>query len=313
MFMQKVEYPCKIDASMQGALVHFASGDEPRPLLVGLHTWSCDENSDSSQLQKYSEEHNWNMIYPRFRGPNSTPEACCSEYVVSDLEDAVSYMKLVSNVDASRVYLVGGSGGGMCALYMAGRRPDLWTAVSAWCPISDVLAWYSQCNGTRCACYARHIEGVLGNPEQSEKSAQDARMRSPLTWLQNAIGVPIDISTGIHDGHTGSVPVSQAFNAFNALALLDDRIRDEYIDYIVKKEEMPEPLLRECQQDPSYLGRHIHFRRQSRNARLTIFEGTHEIFYLTGCQWLSRQVRGAAIDWRPGEAIEDAGNTQLSK
>ncbi|MBR6372385.1 MAG: prolyl oligopeptidase family serine peptidase [Victivallales bacterium] len=311
--MQKIEYPCKIDASMQGAVVHFSTGDEARPLLVALHTWSFDENGDSQWFEAYCAEHNWNMIFPRFRGPNNTPEACCSEYIVSDLEDAVSYMKLVSNVDMDRVYLAGGSGGGMCALYMAGRRPDLWTAVSAWCPISDLLAWYKQCNGTRCACYARHIEGVLGMPEQNKNFAQEARMRSPLTWLQNAINVPIDISTGIHDGHTGSVPVSHAFNAFNALALADDRIRDEYIDYIVEKEQVPDPLQGEDQQDPSYMGRMVHFRRQSRNARLTIFEGTHEIFFATACHWLSKQARGKKIDWQPGEAIAHTGNTDLTK
>ncbi|MBO4512345.1 MAG: prolyl oligopeptidase family serine peptidase [Victivallales bacterium] len=311
--MQKIEYPCKIDASMQPAVVRFATGDEARPLLVALHTWSCDENADSKWYEECCAKYNWNMIFPRFRGPNSTPEACCSEYVVSDLEDAVSYMKLVSNVDLDRVYLTGGSGGGMCALYMAGRRPDLWTAVSAWCPISDLLAWYKQCNNTRFACYSRHIEGVLGKPEQNESFAQEARMRSPLTWLQNAINVPIDISTGIHDGHTGSVPVSQAFNAFNALALPDDRIRDDYIDYIVEKEQMPAPLRDECQQDPSYMERTVHFRRQSRNARITLFEGTHEIFCATACQWLSKQARGKKIDWQPGEAIALTGKTELTK
>ena len=311
--MQKIEYPCKIDDSMQPAMVSFASGDEPCPLLLGLHTWSFDENGESGPFDAYCTAHNWNFIFPKFRGPNNTPEACCSEYVVSDLEDAVSYMKLVANVDLDRVYLAGGSGGGMCALYMAGRRPDLWTAVSSWCPISDLLAWYRQCNGTRFERYSRHIEGVLGYPEQDAKAAQDARMRSPLTWLQNALDVPIDISTGIHDGHTGSVPVSQAFNAFNALALLDDRIRDEYIDYIVKNEQVPEPLSRECQQDPSYLGRKVHFRRQSRNARMTLFEGSHEIFFATACEWLSRQSRGTKTDWNPGEAIAYKGKTELTK
>ena len=139
-------------------------------------------------------------------------------------------------------------------------------------------------------------------------------MRSPLTWLQNAIDTPIDISTGIHDGHTGSVPVSHAFNAFNTLALPDDRIRDDYIDYIVEKEQIPEPLQGEEQQeDPSFMGRAVHFRRQSRNARLTIFEGTHEIFCATACDWLSRQAKGKKIDWQPGKEIASTGNTELTK
>ena len=59
--MQKIEYPCKIDATMQPAFVHFASADAPRPLLVALHTWSYDENGDSSQYGAFCKENDWNL------------------------------------------------------------------------------------------------------------------------------------------------------------------------------------------------------------------------------------------------------------
>ena len=76
---------------------------------------------------------------------------------------------------------------------------------------------------------------------------------------------------------------------------------------------MPEPLRNDCQQDPSYMERTVHFRRPSRNARLPIFEGTHEIFCATACHWLSKQARGKKIDWQPGKAIAYTGNTDLTK
>ena len=39
--LKEINYPCSYDNSMQKALVWFAKGDEPRPLVVALHTWSC--------------------------------------------------------------------------------------------------------------------------------------------------------------------------------------------------------------------------------------------------------------------------------
>ncbi len=311
--MQELTYPCKIDSSMQQAFVHFADSSSPRPLLVALHTWSNDHRNGYELYSKYCIDNDWNMIYPEFRGPNWTSKACCSQYVVSDLEDAVAFMKLVANVDPTRIYLTGGSGGGHCSLYLAGRRPDLWTAVSAWCPISDVAAWYSQCKGTRFNLYAEHIELAMGNVTEDENAAEEARLRSPLTWLQNAMELPVDISTGIHDGHTGSVPVSQALNAYNALALPEDRIRSDYIDYIVQNEALPEELEGMHAEDPSYKGRKIILRRASRNVRLTLFEGTHEIFAATACQWLAKQVRGQKPDWSAGTDCTEDGPTELGK
>ena len=42
----------------------------------------------------------------------------------------------------------------------------------------------------------------------------ELKMRSPVRHLAKAADVPLDINTGIHDGHTGSVPVSQSIEAF---------------------------------------------------------------------------------------------------
>ena len=314
--IQKITYPCKIDSSMQPAMFYKARVKEPRPLLVALHTWSYDHSSAFEHYADYCIKHEWNMIFPEFRGPNWTPEGCGSDLVVSDLEDAVAYMKKVTNVDPNRIYLVGGSGGGHCSLLMAGRRPDLWTAVSSWCPISDIAAWHQECASRPCEVYSEHIEKACGgNPAEDPVVAMEAKKRSPLTWLPNAVGTTlVDISTGIHDGHTGSVPVSQAINAFNVLADEKDRISQEDIDYIVANEKIPESLIDpEMEADPAFGSNVIYFRRQSGSARLTLFEGGHTLLIGPATAWLSNQIRGKAADWSVNQPPEDTAGTELSK
>ncbi len=311
--LTEIKYPCKIDDSMQPAFMLKASAAGPRPLVVALHTWSYTYKGPSAEYERFARLYDWNLIFPDFRGPNWTPEACGSEFVVSDLEDAVAFMKSECDIDASRIYLTGGSGGGHCTLLMAGRRPDLWTAVSAWCPISDIAAWHRQCLGTSHGGYATHIEmSCGGNPQEDTAAAREARKRSPLTWLPNAAALPVDINTGIHDGHTGSVPVSQSLEAYNVLARPEDRISQEDIGSIVGTEKVPDSLSFDGE-DPSY-GVKIHLRRQSANVRMTLFEGGHDAFTGAAFDWLSRQCRGIAADWNSGstESVSN-GKGELSK
>lgn len=313
--LTEISYPCKFDNSMQPAMFRKAATPGPRPLVVALHTWSFDHTGNADAYAKAAEMRDWHLIFPKFRGPNWLPEGCGSEMVVSDLEDAVAYMKEVCDVNPARVYLTGGSGGGHCSLLMAGRRPDLWTAVSSWCPISDIAAWHAQCLGTSHKGYSEHIEKACGgDPRTSESARLQCAIRSPLTWLISArrAGLPVDISTGIHDGHTGSVPVSQAFNAFDLLADEKDRFTPEEIDFMVKTEKIPEKF-RFKGIDAAFGTEHrVLLRRQSAAARITIFEGGHNIFPAVSFEWLSRQERGKKPDWAPGRAVA-AENGELSK
>ncbi len=312
----QITYFCKIDKSMQKAIFMQAQGDEPRPLLVGLHTWSYDSSMGYDGYEKLCRENNWHLIFPDFRGGNYRPEACGSEMVVSDLEDAVICMKKTVKVDQERSYLVGGSGGGHCSLLMAGRRPDLWAAVSSWCPISDIAAWHKECLGTIHEGYSGHIEAACGgDPAASEAAAGEAAKRSPLTWLPNVkeSGLILDISTGIHDGHTGSVPVSQAINAFNAAANPEERISEADIEFIVKNEAVPAHLA-VAEPDPAFDGRTIYLRKISGNVRLTIFEGGHDLLPSAAIDWLSRQRRDNVPDWTPGQApAQNNFTTKLTK
>jgi len=301
--VQEILYPCKIDNSSQPAMFRAAQGNEMRPLLVALHTWSADHTQKYKKFADWCEEHNWNYIFPEFRGPNWWSDACGSDFVVSDLEDAVRYACQNVNVDKKRIYLCGGSGGGHCSLLLAGRRPDLWTAVSSWCPISDIRYWHEQCSAMGLGYY-KHIESACGgNPETNEAARKQAMMRSPVSWLQNAAELPLAINCGIHDGHPGkgSVPIDQAIFAFNILAKPEDCISWNDAQYMVKNEAIPEHL-RTTEDDPAFGAHKVLFRKVSNNARLTIFDGNHELYEYAALEWLGRQVKGKPIDWAAGPA-----------
>jgi len=315
--MKQILYLSKLDNSMQPALICPAFGEEARPLAVCLHTWSFGLESQYDHFLKQCKERNWHFIYPLFRGPNWNPEACGSDLVVSDLECAVEYMKSQYTVDESRIYLVGGSGGGHASLLMAGRRPDLWTAVSSWCPISDISAWYTQTREKKTnpqeRSYDTHIfEACGGDPVTCPEAVKQARHRSPLTWLKNAKGkVILDIGTGIHDGHTGSVPVSHAIFAYNEVAEPEDRIEQKDIEYIVEKEEIPAHL-RFQGEDPAYGSHKVLLRRTSGMVRLTLFEGGHDILAGPSFGFFDYQVRGKEPVWYSGKSADEK-STELSK
>jgi len=289
---KQIAYPSSADGTEQPALFYAPETKEPVPLLVGLHTWSVSYTDPANEpYAQWCIEHGWGVILPDFRGPNNRPEATGSELVVEDILSAVEYAKGRARVDARRVYLVGASGGGYTAFLMAGRAPDVWAGVSAWVPIADLRAWHEECTKAG-RVYAQMIEASCGGPPGTDPPTDlQYAKRSPATYLRNARGVPLDINAGILDGHTGSVPISHSLVAFNLVAEEADRISPEDIRHFVEKAETP-PHLRATFSDPDY-GRAILFRRSSGNARITIFDGGHEILYNAALGWLARQAKGA--------------------
>lgn len=295
--LTEVDYPCTFDKSNQKAYTYIAKGDAPRPLVVALHTWSGGYKQDCSDFAEFCIENNCNFIFPHFRGSNTTPLACGSDAVVADIRDAVAYMKKVSKVDNDRVYLIGGSGGGFATLLMASRHPELWTAVSAWCPISDIAAWHAECTRNNSGYYKHMRKALGGNPLEDPKAHAEAVKRSPVTYLNPEISCLVDISTGIRDT---LVPISHALNAFNLLALPQDRIAKEDIESMRTQFRIPEKF-GTPQADPAFKAHKVLFRRQSNRARVTLFVGGHNILGKTGLEWLLRQHRKKPADWTPGK------------
>jgi len=197
-----------------------------RPVLVFLHQWGGDYlYAGGIPVARWCVAQNWVFVQPNFRGANRRPEALGSDLVISDICAALDYAREHADVDASRIYLLGASGGGHAALLAAGRMPGLFRAVSAWVPITDLVAWHGQTAQTKYAKYARDIENACGGALVPGSPAEkEAIARSPLTHLFQAKGTLFDLNAGIHDGHSHAVPISHTFRAYNLLARSEDQV-----------------------------------------------------------------------------------------
>ncbi|MBE7561020.1 prolyl oligopeptidase family serine peptidase [bacterium] len=267
---------------------------QPRPLLVALHTWSGDYNQNGSvPYARWCIEHGWVFIHPNFRGPNNKPEATGSDLAVKDIIKAVHYARTHAVIDDTRIYLVGVSGGGYASLLLAGKAPALWTAVSAWVPIVDVAEWYYDSLALGNTQYANNIVASVGGiPSPGSAAEAEANRRSPRFFLQHATVIPLDINAGIHDGHgSASVPISHTLDAFNVIASPADRIPEADIVFMTTSETIPagypEPPV-----DDRYGTKRVLLRRSSGLARVTLFEGGHEIIPTAALTWLSEFTRG---------------------
>ncbi len=296
---REVRYVSSADGTEQPAMFHAPETREPVPLVVALHTWSGDYRQNHHRaIAEWCVASGWAYIHPNFRGPNRTPEATGSELVVKDIASAVEYAESAAAIDSSAIYLVGTSGGGYTALVMAGRRPELWAGVSVWVPISDLEAWYRECRASKRKYYKDIAASCGGAPGTSPAVDREYRARSPLTHLARAKGVPLHINAGIHDGHSGSVPVSHSLLAFNEVAEPGDRVPAEDIGFFVKEARVPERL-RARVVDPSYGRKRPLFRRTSGAATVTIFEGGHELVAPAAIAWI-RSVHEKAKAGREG-------------
>ena len=298
----EVLIPSSLDGHQQRTLFYVreeagldTTGD-PAPLLVSLHSWSthCDTYDSFAGALEGCRERGWTFISPDFRGPNNRPEACASDLAVQDVLDAVAYAQKNARVDPNRIYVLGGSGGGHMALVMAHRAPDLWAAVSAWVPITELTDWHRFCS-EKGYKYAGDVEQCLGGPPGDPDRDADSKKRSPLYHLAEAKGLSLDIQVGIHDGHGGrSVPIDHSLRAFNILAQAngqaDQLITEADIAYLTQEAHVPDHLQTERQDEP---GRKcpVLFRRTAGPARLTIFDGGHEIDPPTALAWLATNTK----------------------
>jgi len=299
--VHRIDHPATTDGSTQPAMFYAPpAGEKPVPLLVGLHTWSSDykQAENGSAYARWCIDQGWAFIYPHFRGPNNTPEAMGSDLAVQDVVDAVNWAKKNTSIDTQRIYLIGVSGGGHMSLLMAGRHPEIWAGVSAWCGISDISAWHADHTPDgKPDKYGGMMEKALGgDPKLSKTALEQALHRSPVTWLKAAKDVPLDINHGIHDGRKGSVPFRHGLRAFNAVAGESNAIPETDIARFYETISPPEnaPAF---EADPLYQSKPVRYRKVAGNSRVTIFEGKHEMIYLPALNWLAAQRKGQPAVW----------------
>ncbi len=291
----EVSIVSSLDQTEQPALSYAPKSDTSVPLLVLLHTWSGNykQKGHIEVALKECQERGWALIHPNFRGPNWTPDACGSSLAVQDIIDAVNWMKQHHKIDDKRIYLTGVSGGGHMSMLMAGKHPEIWAGVSAWVGISDLSAWHIETKKAG-RNYSQHIEKAVGGvPGVSAAIDEQLRQRSPLTFLGKAKGLPIDLNAGIHDGHTGSVPISHTLRAFNLLAETNGQpkkaLSEQDIQSMTKTQIVPNDLKFVSQAEKRQHA--VLFRRQAGPVRVIIFEGGHEGDLPTAIRWLARQSR----------------------
>jgi hypothetical protein len=80
---EKIHVSSSIDGTEQPCYLMLPEGFRPEgpplPLLVSLHTWSGDVGQRDQKMEEEALGRGWIYLWPHFRGPNQTPEACGSE------------------------------------------------------------------------------------------------------------------------------------------------------------------------------------------------------------------------------------------
>ncbi|MBX3177032.1 MAG: prolyl oligopeptidase family serine peptidase [Candidatus Hydrogenedentes bacterium] len=286
---EQVDFTSTHDQTVQSTRFYASPEAGPQPLLVVLHWWSAGMDTyNPDEWVVAARAHGWHVAAPHFRGPNKSPEACASPAARQDVLDATSAIQARAEVDDERIYLAGLSGGGHMSMVMAAYHPEAFSAVSAWAGISDLAAWHAE---TKAAGhhYWQDVEACVGGaPGGSPEVDAELRARSPLPHLGNAVTVPLDLATGILDGHTGSVPVRHTIDAFNAVAraLGAPEVSQSRINMLSQGWAAPADRVA----DPDYR-RDVLFRAEAGLARVTIFQGGHEGLPDAACAWLGQHRR----------------------
>lgn len=270
-----VEIESSIDKSVQKSYFYKSKSKEPKPLIVSLHTWSgyYNQNDDLAEICKQKD---LNYIHPDFRGANKTIDACCSELALADIDDAITYAIRNSNIDTSKIYVIGESGGGYATLSTFMKSKHNIKKLSAWASITDLIAWYNE-SKIRNNIYAANILECTGS--ESGLNIENAKQKSPLYWntpTEKFQDTKLFIYAGIYDGIIGSVPITHSINFYNKV-LTDLKVSDP-LSYVSTTEklnllEKREPL----GEFGNIADRKIFLKKSFENISLIIFEGNHEM------------------------------------
>jgi hypothetical protein len=147
----------------------------------------------------------------------------------------------------------------------------------AYVPISDLAAWYEE-SLVRTDRYAQNILDCTAS-EDSTLNVAEAKRRSPLFWetpWEKRKDATLYLYAGVHDGYTGSVPITQSINFYNKV-LRDAGVKDS--TKMVDDQTTIRLLTRQrgTETDQFIGDRKVHLYRNWQNVSLTIFEGGHEM------------------------------------
>ena len=280
------------DGSEQHAMMYLPKTDKKVPLLVALHSWNGNYKQKlGAYYANMCVANDWAYVHPDFRGPNKRPQALCSELAIKDIFDAVAYAKQNCNIDASRIYLTGFSGGGMAALRAMAAKPELWAAVSVWCPVIDLESWfdYSKDKSWQRGII-RDLKKVFGGaPGKNDKIKAEYAKRSPITYFNANAKLPkLDLNIGFKDR---DVPVNQGIKLFNKMAEGKEIITKDELESL-QKHTVPANLKYKSRHNyQTYKGKYkkLLVRKNIGKVRLNIFNGHHEFCPADTFKWFNSQ------------------------
>ena len=156
----------------------------------------------------WAEKLDYNLLLPEFRGPNlmSNPNctlACGSDAAITDVLDAIAEALKLTGADDDAIFLLGLSGGGYMSLMVAAKEPQLFRAVGAYVPITDLAAWCEENKS-----YAPHVRACCSDDE-----AEMVR-RSPITYADRLATANVKIFHGKYDD---VVPFSHSMRLFDKI------------------------------------------------------------------------------------------------
>jgi pimeloyl-ACP methyl ester carboxylesterase len=295
LLLKKDSISCSLDGNVQVFYYYKSPAPKPRPLVVQLHSWSYSANDlQTIGLDTIAENRGYNYIFPNFRGVNNHAKACCSEFVIADIDEAIDWALKNLNVDKNRIYMVGYSGGGLATLAMFQKSRHKIRAFSSWAPISDLEVWYQQ-SLERKNRYANDIIRCLGT---GSFDAQKARERSPLamqTPVRKRKKSTVQIFAGIHDGYSSNapVPISHSINFYNKL-LADYHVKDttKFVNRYDSGTMVKTQSIATSNPNNKIGDRVIHFQKSAKNIMLTVFEGGHDMLSRQALEYIEQKHGG---------------------
>lgn len=288
--LKKDSIASTLDGNLQVFYYYRSNDRKPKPLIVQLHSWSFTaDDLQTIGLDTIVRNKNYNYIFPNFRGINNHPKACCSDYVIADIDEAIDWALKNMNVDRSHIYVIGYSGGGYAtfAMYMKSRHNI--NGFSAWASISDLVAWYGE-SVERRNKYASEIISCIG--ANNTFDTLKAKERSPLFWttpVRKRQRSVLQIYAGIHDGYSGPVPISQSVRFYNKV-ITDFRekdtsryVNDEDLKFMVNNQSFHSPSGNNKIGDRAIL-----YQKGSKKVMLTIFEGGHDLLSKEALEYIEQ-------------------------
>ena len=86
-FLTKDSIKSSLDGYSQVFYYHKSTANKAEPLIIQLHSWSYPADSlKTIGLDSVAKTKNYNYIFPNFRGVNNHAKACCSEFVIADID-----------------------------------------------------------------------------------------------------------------------------------------------------------------------------------------------------------------------------------